>query len=242
MNRSLSKILAIFSLPLIVCSCQVKKPEASQEREKWLLSLNDSIAFYKAEIDSASSALDKLNSEIGNMMPEFVHVSNPREVEGYYIYQGWKEKYPLTSTELAARISENEGLELIAALTGGVFDRISVEADGGKAFSATVPHDQALNYRAGNINTVCFTGAEADSVASFISSHEDSRVILSYIGGAKPVSITLSPDTKKMISATWQLYSAQKESHQLEKMMPLLSRKIDLCRRMLNEADSVKTK
>ena len=225
---------------LSVSSCVgITKPEAAEKREQWVESLNDSIARYKAQADSASEQLNLLRSRIGEMIPDFDHISNAREVEGYYIYKGWSARYPLTSTDLVARISENEGLELIAALSGGVFDRISVSSGGNSVSSAVVPHDQALNYRAGNINTVCFTGAQADSVAAFIADALGA-VSVSFIGGAKNASLSLSSSSKEMIAATWRLYAAQKESHSLEKLLPLLSRKVDLCRRMLHENDSTK--
>ena len=45
-----------------------------------------------------------------------------------------------------------------------------------------------------------------------------------------------------MIAATWQLYHSQKDSHKLEKDIPLLSRRIDVCRRMLESLDSIQGK
>lgn len=232
--------IAVASSLLSVSSCVgIRKPEAAEKHEQWVESLNDSIARYKAQADSASEQLNLLRSRIEEMLPNFDHISNAREVEGYYIYKGWSSRYPLTSTELVARISEGEGLELIAALSGGVFDRITVSSGGNSVSSAVVPHDQALNYRAGNINTVCFSGAQADSVAAFIAD-APGAVSVSFNGGAKNHGLNLSPAAKEMIAATWRLYAAQRESHRLEKTLPLLSRKVDLCRRMLHENDSTK--
>lgn len=234
-------ILSLSSVLALGASCiRLKKPEATDRREEWILSMNDSIARYKAQADSASDALTALRERIGSLISEFEYVSNPREVEGYYVYKGWKNSYPLTSTEVVARISEGEGFELIAALEGGVFNQIRVSAGGYSVNSAVVPHDQALNYRAGNLNTVCFTGAQADSVGAFISGNTNQKIEVSYLGGAKPRSVSLKPGNQKMIAATWNLYTAQKESHRLEKMLPLLSRKVDLCRRLLHENDSAK--
>ena len=239
----MKKSLSFISLSIILAfglSCtRLKKPVATERRQEWILSMNDSIARYKAQADSATDALALLRERIAAMMPEFEHVSNPREVEGYFIFNGWKSRYPLSSTEVVARISEAEGFELIAALEGGVFNQIKVSAGGRSATSAVVPHDQALNYRAGNLNTVCFTGPQADSIGALIAD-ADKDVQVAYLGGAKPRSLSLRPDARRMIAATWNLYAAQKESHRLEKMLPLLSRKVDLCRRMLNDNDSTK--
>lgn len=232
--------IALFSILCLGVSCvKIKKPEAAKQHEEWIESLNDSIATFKAQADSTSAALSALQSKIGGLMPDFEHVNNPREVEGYYVLKGWKNRFPLSGTEMVARISENEGFEILAALSGGVFNQISVSSSGESVKSAVVPHDQALNYRAGNLNTVCFIGNEADLVGAFISGHKTGQITVSFLGGAKSSSLSLPSDVKEMIAATWQLYSLQKEMHQLERSLPLLSRKIDMCRRMLNERDSI---
>ncbi|MDE5886135.1 MAG: hypothetical protein K2H46_00950 [Muribaculaceae bacterium] len=219
---------------------RLKKPDSAQKHEQWVESLNDSVDLYKKQADSVADALSSMKEKVARLIPDFTHVSNPREVDGYYVYKGWASHFPLTSTSLVARISENEGLELIAALSGGVFNQISLSSGSQSVSSAIVPHDQALNYRAGNINTVCFSGAEADSVAAFIAANKDSAITVNFVGGARGASMSLSPEAKEMIAASWQLYSTQKESHRLEKMLPLLSRKVDLCRRMLHESDSAR--
>lgn len=242
MTRNKIFILPMALLLLGASSCSLKKPSAADDREKWRLSLNDSVAAYKAQIDSAQTKLSALQSEIGSMVGSFDHVSNPREVEGYYIYSGWRSRYPLSSTGIVARISEGEGLELIAALAGGKhFNQIEVAADGGSVASKIVPHDQALNYRTASLNTVCFSGSAADSVAQFIAAHIDSAVSLSFLDGKKTAGINIDEGQKKMIAATWNLYSRQREVHLLEKQIPMLSRKIDVCRRMMENPETSQT-
>lgn len=239
MNKSLI-LPALTALLVFGASCaRLKKPESADRHEEWILSLNDSVAYYKSQADSATLQLENLRQKIGEMMPAFEHVSNPREVEGYYIYRGWASHFPLTKTEVVARISEAEGFELLAALQGGVFNQIQVSSQGMSVTSAVVPHDQALNYRAGNINTVCFTGAQADSIGAFIAGNESARIEVRFIGGSGNHSMTLPEDAKKMIASTWRLCDSQMETHRLEKLLPLLSRKVDLCRRMLHAKDSV---
>lgn len=239
-RKHIAPILALAILS--GASCQLKKPEAAEERVKWLYSLNDSIAVYKASIDSASSALTALQTEIGEMIVNFDHVSNPREVEGYYIYKGWKGRYPLKTTGLVARITEDEGLEIIATLKGGVFNCISITAGDESIMSNIVPHDQALNYRTAAYNTVCFYGENADSIAAMISDNMPEKIEVTYLNGKKTGSLILPSDEKEMIAATWQLYHSQKDSHKLEKDIPLLSRRIDVCRRMLESLDSIQGK
>ncbi|MDE5675827.1 MAG: hypothetical protein K2I44_10870, partial [Muribaculaceae bacterium] len=230
------------AISLIYSGCnRVKKTAAEEERERWLYSLNDSIASYQKRIGEATVKLDALHTEIGNMIVNFDHVSNPKLVEGYYIYKGWSYRYPLSSTGIVARITQDEGFEIIAALTGAHFNRISVGADGMEMESAVVPHDQALNYRTSALNSVCFFGSSADSIGKLISDKTDRTVTLSFFNGEKTGSYTVPADQKEMIAATWNLFKSQSEAHHLENEIPMLSRRIDVCRRMLEANDSINT-
>lgn len=221
-------------------SCnRMKKTAAEEEREKWLLSLNDSIASYKSKIESDGKELDVIRTDIGSMIVNFDHVSNPKLVEGYYIYKGWNTRFPPVQTGITARITQNEGFELIAASTSATFDQIKVNAGGEEAISDVVPHDQALNYRAGSLNRVCFYGNAADSIGILIASHLPDTITLTFINGGKSSNYTIPADQKEMIAATWQLYSSQREAHRLESEIPRLSRQVDACRRMLEANDSI---
>ncbi|MBD5356682.1 MAG: hypothetical protein HDR88_06720 [Bacteroides sp.] len=227
-------------LLLSSASCSVKKPKAEEERETWLHSLNDSIAKYRAEVEETSAALHVSQTEVGDMISKFEHVANPRHVEGYYIYQGWKNRYPLQQTGVVARITDDERFELIAVLSGGNFNQIAVSGGSGSAATKVVPHDQALNYRAGSLNTVCFYGAVADSVGMYIADNMSHNLTVAYMNnGSKTSSFKLPSDEKEMIAATYKLYAAQKTTHQLERKLPMLAKKIDTCRKMLESLDSV---
>ena len=68
------------------------------------------------------------------------------------------------------------------------------------------------------------------------------KIEVTYLNGKKTGSLILPSDEKEMIAATWQLYHSQKDSHKLEKDIPLLSRRIDVCRRMLESLDSIQGK
>lgn len=234
--RSLLPLAAVAYL--LLPSCRVKTPEAVKERENWLLSLNDSIAKYEKERSEVEVQLQEAREKVGGIVGYFDYVNNPREVEGYYIFNGWKGKYPMQKTALVARVTEEERFELIATLTGGQFNEIGVMSAGETVSSDIVPHDQALNYRAGNLNTVCFYGAKADSVGEFIASHSTGEITVVYLNGKKTGSLLLPSDEKQMVARTWELYAAQRHLHSLEKELPRLSGKIAACRKMLEKADS----
>ena len=216
-----------------MAGCSPKKPAAAEEREKWLDSLNDSIALYQKQTEEVNAALAASQATVGELIGSFDYVNHAREVEGYHIYQGWQGRYPLMTTGLVARVTESEGLELIATLTGAHFNEIAAMSEGETVQSDVVAHDQALNYRAGNLNTVCFSGNKADSIGALIASHEGASVNIVYLNGNRTGSLTLPADEKRMIAATWRLYNAQKVMHENEKELSRLAGKINACRRIL---------
>lgn len=240
-NYTVFSTLTAATILLSGCS-HVKKTAAEEEREKWLLSLNDSISAYQKRIEEATGELDAIHSKIGNMIVNFDHVSNPKLVEGYYIYKGWSYRYPLSNTGIVARITQDEGFEIIAALSGAHFNQIRVSAGDVEMESRIVPHDQALNYRTTTLNSVCFYGGATDSIGRLISEKLHEPVKLTFLNGTNTGSYTIPDDQKEMIAATWNLFNAQSEAHHLESEIPMLSRRIDACRRMLEANDSILNK
>lgn len=230
--------IAMILLLALGAGCSPKKPEATVKREKWLASLHDSIASYQKQTEEVNIRLGEARDKVGSLVGSFDYVSNPREVEGYYIYSGWKGRYPLKTTGLVARVTEDERFELIATLTGAHFNEIVVAAGSDASQSEVVPHDQALNYRAGSLNTVCFSGEKADSIGALIASRESSEIKVTYLNGKRTGTLILPENEKAMIAATWRLYDSQRTLHSYEKEIPRLAGKIAACRRMLEAADS----
>lgn len=241
--RTILHTAAAAALMLLAATgCAPKeKSDKAVEREQWLASLNDSIATYKKQIDSTQQRLDALNEESARLLERFDYIENPREVEGYYLLKGWQGRHPANATWLYARISKSEGLELLASLKGGVFTSVAALSGGESAETAAVAPDQALNFRHKGYNTVCFYGAEADSVAAFIAAHEGDDVTIEYLNPGRSGSLKLSADQRAMIAETWRLYDTRRQIRRLEKEMPMLSRRIDACRLMM-ERDSTTSK
>ncbi|MCH5231956.1 MAG: hypothetical protein J1F43_09235 [Muribaculaceae bacterium] len=235
-KQRLSHVIAIFCCCLLLVGCKkIKKSDAEYEREQWIEGFADSIAFYQGKTREVESELEKNNHEIGTLLENFGKVSNPREVTGYYLLNGWQSKLPLTSTGIYARINENEKLELIATLAGATFNRIGV-GDGNEEYkSNVVPHDQAFNYRHQKYNTVYFTGGKADTIAEYISRHHDDKVVLQFIEGDKSKNFAIPEDERAMIHKTWILYSLQLTNQKLQRELWICSRKIDTFRRIMDE-------
>lgn len=238
MKRSFLFINIGLAVCMILASCKVKTPSAVEERENWLSSLNDSIEKYEKQKAEVEQEIKKAREKVNGIIGTFDYVKNPRQVEGYYIFEGWKDRYPMLKTALVARVTEDERFELIATLTGAHFNEIAVTVNGETASSDIVAHDQALNYRAGNLNTVYFAGEKADDIGRLISANSTGKILLSFLNGNRTGSLELPSDEKQMIAKTWDLYAAQKELIQYEKELPRLSGKISACRRILDNGGS----
>ncbi|MDE6650061.1 MAG: hypothetical protein K2K45_09050 [Muribaculaceae bacterium] len=231
--RTVIKICTILSIPVIIApsmGCKrgnEAKERVQAERERWEASLPDSLKAVERQTDSIKAELQALNNSFDAMVHTFEYVDNPREVEGYYIAGAWKEMYPLKRTGLVARITKNEKLELIAALSGNAhFDRLRVEADGATAETSAVAHDQALNYRMADLNIVCFSDSAATSCAKLIAEKNGSDIRIVYLEGDRQTGALSYPkQAQSAMMSTWNLYEVISRISRNERMIPMLAKK-----------------
>lgn len=231
------KKITIAILPaLLLASCAGGNADKDKAKNDYRQALADSVTAAQRNVDSCENRLKVMTDNVNQWMRDFTVVDNSREVEGYYIFNGWQNRYPLQSTGMVARISNGERLELIAALKGSTFNAVMVESGEKSATTAVVPHDQALNYRREGLNTVMFAGAEADSVAQIIADNELNVVKVIFLENGKPKgSWQIPEDYKKMISATWMLYSSRQQQMRLEAEMKKEFKKIEILRTHLDK-------
>lgn len=236
-------ILLLLGLLVLTAGCVRREREnaSTEKREKWIASLSDSISTLKERIKLTEDSISEGYKEISELLRGFTHVENPRYVEGFTICNGWQNHYPLSSTGMLARMTESESFELVASLSGGTFNRITVSAGNASATSATVEWDQALNYRSGNLNTVAFGGKEADEIGRIVAEASGSPVSVTYSGGKGGRTVTLKKDAAEMIAATWRLTDRHRSVKRMERSLPLYARKIDAYRRILvkEKGDSI---
>lgn len=224
-------ILIIAATVLLFGSCGRKNESGEKARADYDRSLSDSIAVVEQEIDSCDTQIGILRERVNGWVSDFTTVSNPREAGSYMILTSFKDRYPLTSTGLLARINDNNGFELVAALSGRAFDRITVQTSSVSATSDVVPNDQALNYRTASLTTVMFTGAAADSVGSLVADNVSEPITVIYAGASGSVQSWRLPEPNaKMIAYTYMMYKSNKELNRLERRVPMLHEKINLLR------------
>ncbi|MDE5653202.1 MAG: hypothetical protein K2I48_07035 [Muribaculaceae bacterium] len=216
---------------LSACGSDNKRAEAAAAaREEWHDALRDSIARITNLREKDSLEITSIRTRIDELLPEFTPVENPREVEPYYILSAFRGSYPLRSTGIAARVTASQRFELIAALNGQGFDAIRIVApDGTSATSATVAHDQALNYTSGSLTTVAFTAGPSDNIGRLVEARGDAPLTLEFLRGGKCVaSHKLSDAQKRWISTTWRLADCRKSLDSLENASTINSRKLGI--------------
>lgn len=235
------KNISLFALMLLLlAACNNNKKKNSQEaKNTYATVLKDSVKIAQVEIDSCDARIARLNTKINHMLDNFTVVTNPREVEGYYILRGWEKRYPLSVTGVVARLSLSEQLELIATNTRTSFDAIAVQSGAQSVQTAVVPHDQALNYRLPGLTKVMFSGPEANKVAEFIADNELNNVKIVFLENGKAKgSIQIPSDQKKEITSTWLLYAARTELKGLELKVPMLHKKIAILQAHIDQTQS----
>lgn len=233
--------LGIFSFLLLSAGCRDKsrKEAIAAERENWENAIKDSLSVFEKRLEETEKALPVKREEVSRLLGEFTFIDNPREVEGFYIYTPLAKEYPLTGSGIAARLSKGEGAEVIAALSGANFEAIRLSApDGESVASESVPYDQALNYRAGGLNTVAFTGHQADSLLLFAADHSGEPLTLTYLNPAVVKSVKISPSQQTALETTGRLVRERKAMLQMEGEIPMLSRKIQHIKGRISEEEN----
>lgn len=240
--KKVSNLYILIILFAFIASCaRIRKSDAEVEREDWIRGFNDSIEYYQIKSHQLEDELAKLNVEINSALENFEFIKNPKEVSGYYLLQGWKNKIPMTTTGIYARINENEKLELIATLSGGIFDRIGVGTGKPEVYSETVPNDQAFNFRHERFNRVYFEGGKADTLAMYIDQHLKDKIYLEFLGGKKNRNFLIPGNQREMIALTYNLYTLQRQAKSLQKELWICSKKIETFRRIQDENNLNKT-
>lgn len=242
-----SQSISIASLAILLCvsACGHRneaKEKVLAEREAWEASLPDSLRIAEAQQDSLRAQIEALGKSVNEMLPSFRYVDNPREVEGYYMANGWTSSYPLSKSGLVARLTKGEQLELIAALSGGAhFNSIRVQAGDVSAESSVVPHDQALNYRMAALNTVCFSDSAATECARVISQNADHDVIITFLNDGKLTGKISYPEKdKELMRLTWNLYEARRKMAHDQLMIPMLAKKAAIIQQRIEQIESKK--
>lgn len=193
----------------------------------------DTLIATRHEQSENSKRVSMLRARVDSAITHFTQVAKKREVAPYYILTSERRSYPLTSTGIIARITEDMQFELVAALSQQKFDAIRIindNAKGKSVSSVVVPPDQALNYTSNDgLTVVAFSGPLASPLGEFVAENNGSSLSVEYLMNGSLVKTLPIPDTRKQcIASTWQLASSRKLLDSLERRQMFYSRKIEI--------------
>lgn len=209
------------------CGNRTKKEEIAAKRDKWEASLKDTISSLEQKRDSLQKRIETDRDEVETLLPRFSRVDNPRYVEGFYIDSSEKDRYPLQATGITARLLDNESIEFVAACEGNRFTAIELSDGENSRRSADIAPDQALNYTRGNLTTVAFSGADADSIAMFILGANPENLSVSYLG-SRPKRVKLSSSQAGHLVLTSRLWQSRSNIRKAEKELSATLKKLQI--------------
>lgn len=238
----MKKILRILPVVAILVSACAGNNDKEKREQEYASQLREQIKKGEASIDSCDKVITEMRSIEDSRMAEFTMINNEREAAPYILYTPTQDLYPLTKTGIAARLSDNGQFEIIAALARGRFDQIRISSGTLTAESNVVANDQALNYYADNLNTVLFSGAEADSIGMLIYGNDQLQFKLEFLKEKPVKSVEITQREALMIGRTYSLYHARKEINKLERRIPMLNQRILLLNKHLEKLQPTSSK
>lgn len=214
---------------LTSCGNTGKEPsEAAQKHSSWIESLEDSVKNLQSEMERINAEIDMNKNRVDSLLPMFDVIDNPRYVEKYSVYKGWKNYDTGSKTGVLIRLCENATLEMIATWQGGFFDHVNLLAEGETVSTGVVPYDKALNYRIGSTNIVAFKGKEVNDICRLVSDNESADVKMTFVGNKSQKTIVLTKTQKEMIAATFRLWNCSNEVNLGNMRLQLLAEKMKI--------------
>ncbi len=139
-----------------------------------------------AHADSVIAANAPIVKEIEK---DFIVVKNPDLVENYRIYKTLKNTPLINRTGLEPRVDDNGNIYLVSLLQGRAVNHTMLRViapDGSSAETASVPYDDAQNYRFKNDGItnemVTFHADQCNEFCKFIADNTDKHLKLEFVG------------------------------------------------------------
>lgn len=162
-----------------------------------------------AQADSVIAANAPIVKKIAK---DFVVVKNPDLVENYRIYKTLKNNPLINRTGLEPRVDDNGNIYLVSLLQGRAIKHTSLRvtaADGRSAETASVPYDDAQNYRfttdGVSNEMVTFHADQCNEFCKFIANNATGQLQLEFVGKST-YRIPLPASLKEAISQSY-IYS-----------------------------------
>lgn len=171
----------------------------------------------------------QLTLRADSLQARLERVDNP--LEPYYIPAG--QKRIVGSNGLEARMSPDGIFYMISSLRNPRINHtyITVSADGYSARTAEVAHDGERNDRSLGYEVIHYMMPECDSVGAFIASHPGSEISVTYGGGSRTYTETLTREQADGIATLYRSAVNARELHRTSLEKAHLERQLELARK-----------
>lgn len=165
------------------------------------------------ELNENDSHLTEL-AILGDSLKSMTEIKK-NDIESYYVAKGTSKIDVATTNGLHVRLSPQYNLYAIATCPVGINARqISVRAGGVSVQSPFINYDGERNRNTSSHQTITFTEAEIDTIASFIHSHINEPLEIIFYGDKEWID-KLDPNQVREFDLLYSFSSAVKRDNQL---------------------------
>lgn len=194
------------------------------------------------EISQNDSLISVLEEENKNLSGLFTYIKHPDMVEGYYIHKSIvKETEKNNRVAIEPRIDENDMFYLVSYLTGHDIKHTSIKISsksGSSVSSATVPYDEAQNYRynSGGVSyeIVTYNNNQCDTLGYFVNENNDSPLKITF-QGKKSYSIQINKTHINAVAETYRYAVNKNKGKSAIQRRMYLEQKLELAKKQINQ-------
>ena len=194
------------------------------------------------EISQNDSLISVLEDENRSLSGSFKYIKHQDMVEGYYIHNSIAKEIEKTNRiAIEPRIDENDMFYLVSYLTGQDVKHTSIKLStksGASVISATVPYDEAQNYRY-NSGGVCyeivtFNNNQCDTLGYFAVANNDTPLKVTF-QGKKSYSIQINKTHVNAITETYRFATNKNRGKSAIQKRMLLEQKLAIARKQIEQ-------
>ena len=191
-----------------------------------------------AKADSVIAVNAPIVQEIAK---HFIVVKNPDLVENYRIYKTLKNNPLINRTGLEPRVDDNGNIYLVSLLQGRAINHTMLRitaSDGSSAETASVPYDDAQNYRFTNDGItnemVTFHADQCNEFCEFIADNADKQLKLEFVGKSS-YHMTLPQALKEAIAQSYAYSVAIQAGMKAESEKLYYNKRLEVAKKQIEQ-------
>lgn len=196
----------------------------------------------QTEIAQTDSLISVLEAENKSLSGNFKYIKHPDMVEGFLIHKSIADEVDKTGrTAIEPRIDESDMFYIVSYLTGHDIKHTGISLSsksGNTVTSATVPYDEAQNYRykSGGVSyeIVTFNNNQCDTLGFFTATNEESPIKVTF-QGKKTYSVQLNKKYVKAIADTYRYATNKTRGKAAIQKRMFLDQKLQLAEKQIEQ-------